>query len=507
MRFLSFTTLLCGLLACQGASLQKPRASSSSVASVQPRPAPATGPDWQPTLSCSAPLFIDKISNWSERRVAGGGMDAIRRAIDGAPKDKAVRITIAAGTYTGQCLYIENHQRNEQHPLWIRGEGTVQLDCHDGNGQAIGLENASWIALDNLTVGPASGYYGDSAVHIAGHPVEIENPARYGQYQLSHHVIVRRLTARNLNRGPDGDADPDAYESGCCDGIKVNQAEQVWLIDNQISRTARHGIDLVGVHQAAICANRLTDMVGAGHGLEAKGGSQDILFEGNTVFRARHRGLLLGGEGTADVYMYPIGAKFEGTHQLARNNLLIDASEGGLGFYGCQDCAAVANTVWQTQGFGSETRDFIRMFESILEAGEEWGGARRVGEMIPSRDNLVINNFFGAAEPGVTCAFEASPHGVAGLSMHHNLWWNGGQPLPECGEGQQSITAYPDPASSFADADPALLDPGTPSQLPNLTPRPDSPLIGKGAAHRLNPSVDASGRPRPALLSIGALEP
>jgi len=40
-------------------------------------------------------------------------------------------------------------------------------------------------------------------------------------------------------------------------------------------------------------------------GIEAKGGSQDVLFEGNIIRRARHRGIMLGGEGSGNIYMWP----------------------------------------------------------------------------------------------------------------------------------------------------------------------------------------------------------
>lgn len=473
-----------------------------------PTSTPTTATPTPSTTGCGQKLFIDGIQNWTEVIVAGGGMDAIRSAIDTSDKNKPTRITIKAGTYKGRCLYIEDHMRSEKSPLWVRAEGVVQVDCNDGNGQAIGLEHASYMAFEGLTIGPAQGHYGDSAIHISGKPIDTKNRASYGRYDPSHHVIVRNLTARNLNRGSDGDSNPDAYESGCCDAVKANQSEYIWILDSHVSRTARHGFDMVGVHHAVVCNNVLTDMVGAGFGMEAKGGSQDIVFERNTLRRVRNRGIVLGGEGTDNVFMWPSDAKYEGAGEIARNNLIVDASEGGIGFFGCHGCTAIANTIWITPGLRSQTKDMVRMFPSTLEnAGDYWGGPKRVGEVLINQNNRLLNNVLGAAGGDMTCALEAGEKGVAGLQMHHNLWWNGGKPLPTCGDGTTSIQGYPDRASFFGNVDPKLTSVGSPAVLPDARPSKSSPIVRAGVADSALPSVDLAGKPRPSTPTLGALEP
>ncbi len=458
--------------------------------------------------ACDVPLFIDAIASWTEVTVSGGGMDAIRTAISSSNLAKPTRITVRAGTYKGACLYVEDHLRTATAPLWIRADGLVQIDCTDGNGQAVDFHHSSYIAFDGFTIGPASGHYGDSAVHIDGAPVSPSDPAHYGEYSPAHHIIVRNLTARNLNRGSDGDSNPDAYESGCCDAVKSNQAEYVWVLGSTISRTARHGLDNVGVHHAYFCDNVLTDMVGAGFGMEAKGGSSDILFERNSLRRVRRRAIVLGGEGTDNVFMWPWNAKYEGQGVIARNNVIVDAAEGGLGFYGCQGCTAIGNSVWVSAGYATGPRDMLDLAESILEgAGDYWGGSRRVGEVIHNGDNRVLDNLFGVATSDMGCALEATARGVEGLHLSHNFWWNGGAALPECGEGTTSITGYPDATSTFATKDPRITTAGTPSVAPVLRPRADSPLIGAGIADATLVGPDFTKKPRPTTPTIGALEP
>ncbi len=475
---------------------------------VAATPAPTSTPRADAPNACGDALFTDVIApgQWAEVRIDGGGMDAIRTAIAESDRGRPTRITIAAGTYRGQCLYVEDHMRTAAAPLWIRGEGTVQIDCNDGNGQALGFDHVAYVAIEGLTVGPATGHYGDSAVHIAGKPIDPNTRASYGKWDPSHHVIVRGMVARNLHRGADGDGDPDAYESGCCDGIKVNQAHHIWLLDNRISRTARHGIDNVGVHDLWVCGNVLEDMVGAGVGIEAKGGSEDVLLEGNLIRRARHRGIMLGGEGSGNIYMWPWDADYEGRNQVARNNVIIDAAEAGLGFYGCHDCLALHNTVWVTGDHaGRGDYDMIRAYNSVMEGGDDyWGGSKRVGDVLANRDLSVVANLFGAADGSSTCPLNANADGVAGLSLSGNWWWNGGEPLRECGEGRTSITASRDRASHYG-GDPKVVA-GRGRRI-DLRPAAGSGLVGAAMEHAQAPAVDRSGRRRPSPRSIGALEP
>jgi hypothetical protein len=458
----SFSLAACGGCAGSGGESKAPddpsRKGNASVDVPSPKGASATPPAPASAPSCAGALFIDAIAPnaWVEVSVRGGGMDAIRTAIDGSDKSKPTRITVEAGTYEGQCLYVEDHIRTAASPLWIRAKGQVQIACHDGNGQAVGFDHVAYIAFDGFTIGPEKGFYGDSAVHIAGKPNQPKDRAHYGDYDPAHHVIVRNLTARNLNRGPDGDQNPDAYESGCCDAVKVNQASDIWILDSHVRRTARHGFDAVGVHREVVCGNVLEDMVGAGVGMEAKGGSEDILYESNVIRRVRTRGIVLGGEGSGNVYMWPWDATYEGRRETARNNVIINASEAGIGFYACQGCSAVNNKVWVTAGYSKVTdKDMVRAYNSTVEGGDDyWGGSKRVGQILTNQNNVASGNLFGVADGSMTCPLNANADALKGFVLTNNVWWNGGKALPECGEGPTSILTNKDPGSKYGTQDP-----------------------------------------------------
>ena len=504
------------LVACAGAPAKTPGPSPSPSPPPSPPPEePGAYPPAVGRISCSDPLFIDAPGlAWAELRVSPEeGMDGIRRAIAASDRARPTRVLVEAGRYTGACLMVEDHQRSAAAPLWLRAEGGVEIACSDGNGQAFGFIHSSWFAVEGFTFGPEQGSYGDTGVHVSGRAVQPEDPAHYGTWEPSDHVIIRNNVMRNLNRGADGDQNPDHYESGCCDGAKANQTEYVWYIGNTISRTARHGIDNVGVHHGAICGNTFFDLVGEGQGVEAKGGSYDIVIEDNSFSRVFHRALMLGGEGTNNNFMWPTSFPVEAYGVVARNNLIVNAADGGITFYGCHRCVAANNTVWFTPGYTAvSSHDFMRMYPSVLEGGsyDEWGLARRAGEVLGNQDCAVINNFFGAAGGDLVCPLDAAGDGsgTRGLEIHHNVFFNGGLALPACGDGPNSLDGY-------ASAGRVLLTEalglgsmgGFPGPAPTLVPGAASPLVGAGVADPRAPQLDRRGRARPSPPSVGAFEP
>ena len=152
----------------------------------------------------------------------------------------------------------------------------------------------------------------------------------------------------------------------------------------------------------------------------------------------------------------------------------------------------------------------MRMYPSILEDGvfDEWGQADRVGEALTNVGNRVVNNFFGAAAGDNTCALDTPSdlQGVIDLDIHDNVFFNGGDALPECGEGLSSITGYS--AGETLAADPDLTNDGSfPDTAADVTPRNNSALVGAAVADDAAVPYDFAGNVRADPPSIGALEP
>jgi hypothetical protein len=500
-----------------------------------------------------------------------GIRDALRRAQTDHP-DQPVRIRLAPGTYAdtlGSEIFAQALWRSASAPLWLvaldgRPDATVL-------GHGLNLLGVSHLTLDGLTIGPAQvGAWNGSrhadpqplqaaaGIHIAGVALDARRSAVvggsvdfavYGQYRASHHVLVRRVTVQNLFDPEERDG--ETSESLSMDGMKFNQVQDLWVLDSRVDQTTRHGIDNVGVHRAAFCRN-VVSRSGGGLGIEAKGGSVDVLYDGNLFHRVRR--VELGGEETDATYYFSADGRwdYEALRVTARNNLIVDAREAALEFSGCQDCAALNNTIYYSPGYAVPRDgdaiyggDAIRIHDSrILGASDGagsdcqvwddalqdhvtvdpcWGvGARvpaPVNRVLASRGLTIANNLFVSVRPlwgvGSSDVVPCPLNQVGGdvrAAMDGNLWWNGGSPLPTEGctarnEGAASAMAsrLPVPGSAVDTRSLAAL---AASSLTALLPGADSPLQGLSASSLATvPTHDHQRAPRaaPAMVRIGAL--
>lgn len=524
--------------------------------------------------------FLDAIpeSSWvnidlTPSQGTSGLRDALNAARDSHPTS-AVRIRLAAGVYAdnlGSEIFAQRLQRTASTPIYVVANdpapNATQL------GQGINLLGISYFALDGVTIGPPSVGAWNGASHAAPLPLQAAagihisgealyatlnagtggtlNTAIYGQYQPSHHIVIKRVTIQNIFE-LNAQSGETSIGQGM-DGMKFNQVEDLWVLGNTVSQTSRHGIDNVGVHRAIFSKNVIVRN-GGGQGIEAKGGSADVVYEQNTFYRVRR--VELGGENTDATYYFSIDGRwdYEAVRLVARNNLIVDPREAGLEFSGCADCAAVGNTIFYTSTyqvpidagtvFGG---DAIRVHDSLVlntagGAGSDcqyWNGADYVtadpcwgvgsnapapiGNILRSANVTVMDNVFASVNGTFSAALGGSTipcplnviDGAAVLHFDANYWWNGVNPLPASG-----CTALPEGAHSVYSTTAATLTPGfsanvdgtsvsllAASAITALTPAAASPIVGAGVANPDLPSVDHQGRPRPALPSIGALEP
>ena len=524
--------------------------------------------------TCTEPLFVDTLpaSAWVDIDVTpaqgtAGLRDALRQAHSQYPT-RAVRIRLAPGTYAdnlGSEVYAQRLLRGAGNPIWIQAQdprpnATVL-------GQGINLLGVSYFAIDGVTIGPESvGAWNGTAhadpqplqaqagVHVAGAALNGRSNANnggtldlnvYGRFEPSHHILVRRVTVQNLFNRDERDA--ETSESQGMDGMKFNQVTDLWVLDSSVRQTTRHGIDNVGVHRAAFCRN-LVAQNGGGLGIEAKGGSVDVLYESNTFYRVRR--VELGGEDTDATYYFSADGRwdYEALRTVARNNLIVDAREAALEFSGCQDCTAVGNSIvfsaaYQppgeasnptggdalrihdsrvldaADGAGSECQTWDEALQDYISVDPCWGvGARApapVNRVLRNANLTLVNNLF-SAEGGlfgrgggavVPCPLNQTG-GSPTLSLNANYWWNGGAALPV-----DACSALPEgPASRVPGAAAPIIGgaldaSSTPrlaaSLLDALTPRVGSPLLGLAIAQASQAPYDRLGALRGN--AVGAL--
>ncbi|MFO0745400.1 MAG: right-handed parallel beta-helix repeat-containing protein [Myxococcota bacterium] len=542
-----------------------------------------------PVATCDQALFVDAIAEgaWVDLDVApadgtAGIRDAVNRARDEHP-DAPVRVRLAPGHYAdtlGSEIFVQRLQRTAATPIWIvasdkRPNATV-LD------QGLNLLGVAYVAIEGVTIGPATvgtfhGGHHDApkplqaaaGVHVSGAahggaangaPGGALDLAVYGQYEPSHHIVIRDLTIQNLFGDEDPSGDHPVGQDN--DGIKLNQVQDVWVIHNTVLQTSRHGMDNVGVHNAVFCGNIIAHN-GAGFGLEAKGGSVDVVFESN-VFVAVRR-VTLGGENTDATYYWSADGAYdyEGLRIVARNNLIVDPREAALDFSGCHACAATGNTIVFTAGYvppltddgEANGGDALRSHPSTLIGADDGAGSdcvtwdesqgdyvtvdncwrvgshrpAPIGRTLANAGNTLTNNLFvshggiwsrsfGSTNPNpasIPCPLNAAD-GDALPSADYDYWYDGGKDLPldACAalpEGAHAFgygAAVADPDLGATTIDGASIAGIVGSVVSALRPAAASPVVGHGLSGAPGAVArDFTGAARPAVWSIGALEP
>jgi hypothetical protein len=397
-------------------------------------------------ITCT-PGITTGTPTWNPPAVAlSAGIAGIRAAIATANSshwNERVRIDLASGMFTGgsigdNCIDLmegmaPNHNRTPDATLTIQGaptmEGTTIL-CTSSGGDAVFMVRgtasgpAQNIIIRQLKIGVASGHQNWTGIHIAGVQLEPENARWYGRNEPSSNILIQDVTFNGM--GLEGSTNNQ-------DAIKINQAHDIWLIHNTVRWTSRHGFDAVGVRNLAVCDNDLQDTSSGSDssffGIEAKGGSSDILFDRNLITNAGS-GLCLGGQSSNRVSMDPVLVGYEATRVVARNNVIVNARNRAVQIAGCRRCAFVGNTVWYQPGpMMSGSRYMIQTNESRTElsGGPVWGSHDGIGavRILPSRFVDISHNLFANYSGGdVTRLSYGDPDNILFTRNYGaNFWW------------------------------------------------------------------------------------
>jgi hypothetical protein len=157
-----------------------------------------------------------------------------------------------------------------------------------GGNAGIHLSGAAWVEIRDLVIEKA--VQNGLNVDDGG---TIETPA--------HHITLRRVTVRDV--GPRGNRD----------GIKLSGVDDFLLEDCVLVRwgSGGSGVDMVGCHEGEISGCRFTHDGGtAGSGIQAKGGSRDVVIRRCRFERAGGRAVNLGGS-TGKPYFRPRDPGYE----------------------------------------------------------------------------------------------------------------------------------------------------------------------------------------------------
>lgn len=382
---------------------------------------------------------------------------SLSRAVRGVPP--GTEIVLLPGIHASN-QYIENLTGSQDAPIRITGVDYTTVKF-DGGGQAIHLVDPKYVVLQNFTV-----------TNMTGNGINIDDKGDYTT--PAEYVIVRNIHVSRI--GPTGNRD----------GIKLSGLDRFRVEHCVITQAGEGGsaIDMVGCHEGVIAHNHIYDC--GSSGVQAKGGSSDILVYANRFENIGERAINAGGS-TGMIFFRPLDAPYEAARITVIANIFT-GSNAPVAFVGIENALVAHNTFYKPQ------RWCFRILQENLDA-----------QLIRCRNNVVVNNIF-VIDSQLSTYVNIGPNTHPDtFVIDNNLWFHTQNPRFR---GPELPVSHP---NSIIQLDPLMLDPER--QQYQLSPQ--SPAIGKagdiqslrGDRDLFLPSVgDYSGACWNQPASLGAFE-
>lgn len=382
--------------------------------------------------------------------------DSIRTAVRRA--GPGTRILVQPGTYPGSTS-LTGLRGEPGRPIAIVASGDVVLDAA-GASTVISGSDVRYVVIEGFTLRGAS-----------VHGINLDDG---GSYETpAEFLILRGLTIAGAGSGGNNDC------------IKLSGVDRFFVLDSDVSGCNRGEIvDMVGCHEGLIAGNYFHDTVASG--VQAKGGSADILIHGNVFAHIPGRAVNAGGS-TGLEFFRPLEAPFEAVRIRVLSNLFIRngaASGATIAFVGCDGCVFAQNTV-------IEPRTWVAR---ILQEST-------APRFVPSRNGLFVNNIIVLNEGDLRTFVNVGP-GTAPETFvfGSNLWYALDRDADWVGPRYPST--IPPETGAVIQRDPGFVDrPGGDYRLLR-----GSPAEGAGRAPAFDPAPDFDGRCWADPPSMGAFE-
>ena len=280
---------------------------------------------WRKADAMRSILFAAVVAVAAAARLAAGG-ETVRVASADALRDALRRaqagtcILIGPGDYEGY-FGVANLHGTAERPIVIAAADPAQPPVFRGAGGCIHLISVSHIVLRGLvlTGGKMNGLNIDDGSTITS---------------PSHHIVLEGLAVRDI--GPRGN----------CDGIKLSGVDDFLIRRCTVERWGSGGsaIDMVGCHRGLIIDSTFRHTSGAS-GVQAKGGSCDVVVYGCRFANAGQRAVNMGGN-TGKPFFRPPSPGYEAKRIAAVGNTFL-GSMSPLTFVGSEDCIASFNTIYR----------------------------------------------------------------------------------------------------------------------------------------------------------------
>ena len=258
-------------------------------------------------------------------------------------------ILIAAGKYRGGLSARLAGTKEE--PIVVAGADPKVPPVIEGGGGGLHLRSPAHVELRNLIVAGASG----NGINIDDGG-SVETPA--------HNVVLRGIVVRDV--GPNGNRD----------GLKLSGVNDFRVEACRIERWGSGGsaIDMVGCQRGVI--NRCTFIDARGdqaNGVQAKGGSREIVIQRSRFERAGGRAINVGGSTGLD-YFRPSVGEFE-AKDITVEDCEILLGGAAIAFVGVDGAIVRHNTIYRPGRWA------IRILQENTD-----------GRFVPSRKGEFENN-------------------------------------------------------------------------------------------------------------------
>jgi hypothetical protein len=361
-------------------------------------------------------------------RDAEGFRQAVAKAKPGT------RILLAPGTYEG-AFFFSNLHGAPGRPIVIGAADPANPPTILGQTECLHLSEVSHLELYDLAFRRAS-----------ANGLNIDDGGTYAS--PSHHVVLRSLRVSDV--GPRGNRD----------GIKLSGLDDFVVEKCVVERwgDGGSGIDMVGCHRGRIVGCMFRQ--GGADGVQAKGGSADILITGCWFEDYGERGVNIGGSTGLEFFRPPISSfppqtKYEARRIRVEDSIFIGGT-APVAFVGVDGAAVRKNTIYLPKRWA------LRILQETLEKG-----------FVPCRngvfeDNIVVFRSDQWFEGGVNIGPHTAPHT---FRFARNVWYCEDRP-------DRSRPTLPTPETGgLVGQNPLLADP----LRRDFSLRSGSPAAGRGA--------------------------
>ncbi len=234
-------------------------------------------------------------------------------------------VRVHAGTYAGGG-FIEGLSGTAEAPVWIGGAPGEAKPVLQGGTNGLHLVRPRDVVLHDLEIRNAT-----------GNGVNCDDGGQVANPEAARFLVFRGLHIHDIGG------------TGNQDGLKLSGVNDFHVFDCVIERTggagSGSGVDMVGCHHGLIARNRFHQM--SGHGVQAKGGSEDVEIRWCWFENAGARGVNIGGSTGFKFFRPPLSTTQPNAE--ARNICVVgNVFIGGqtpVAFVGCIDSLVANNTI------------------------------------------------------------------------------------------------------------------------------------------------------------------